>query len=106
MMTSLLTLIGTCFILAFFYFLLDTYANGDKFFGLFNIYFAFSGSIVTSAAVSCILAGIVTFKNINMTIISGVIQISIIGTFVTNPSVALLVGAFAGAMTSILTHFL
>lgn len=105
-LSSLFSMLGTCFILAFFYFLLDTYTAGDKSLALLNIYFAFSGSIVTSIAISCILAGVVTFHHINMTIIAGVVQISIIGTFIQTPYVSLLVGAFAGAVTSVLSHFL
>ncbi len=40
-----------------------------------------------------------------MSVISGVIQISIIGAFIQTPYVALLVGAFAGIVTGLLSHF-
>lgn len=41
-----------------------------------------------------------------MSIISGVLQISIIGGFIRTPYVAILVGAFAGIVSSLLYHFL
>lgn len=40
-----------------------------------------------------------------MSVISGVIQISIIGGFIQTPYVSILVGAFAGIVTGILSHF-
>lgn len=104
-LSGFLTLLGTGFVLALFYFLLDTYTNQDKSYALLNIYFAFSGSIVSSIAISCIIGGVITFHQINMSILSGVIQISIIGGFIQTPYVSLLVGAFAGIVTGILSHF-
>lgn len=53
--SALLTLLGTCFVLALFYFVLDTYTNTSKSWALLNIYFAFSGSIVSSIAITCIV---------------------------------------------------
>lgn len=103
--SSVLTLLGTCFVLALFYFVLDTYTIQDKTYALLNIYFAFSGSIVSSIAISCIVNGVVTFHHINMSILSGVLQISIIGGFIKTPYVSLLVGAFAGIVTSLLSSF-
>jgi len=91
--------------LALFYFVLDTYIVLDKSLALLNIYFAFSSSIVSSIAISCIISGYITFHQINMSVISGVIQISIIGAFIQTPYVALLVGAFAGIITGLLSHF-
>lgn len=104
--SSLLTLLGTSFVLALFYFVLDTYTNTNKVHALLNIYFAFSGSIVSSIAISCILGETITFHHINMTIISGVLQISIIGGFIRTPYVAILVGAFSGIVTSLLSCYL
>ena len=88
-----------------FYFVLDTYTRQNKSYALLNIYFAFSGSIVSSIAISCILNGFITFHNINMSILSGVLQISIIGGFIKTPYVSILVGAFAGIITSLLSNF-
>ena len=105
-LASFLTLLGTGFVISLFYFVLDTYTSQSKSLALLNIYFAFSGSIVSSIAISCIIAGVVTFHNVNMSIISGVIQISIIGGFIKTPYVSLLVGAFAGILTSLLSHFI
>lgn len=104
--SSLFTLLGTSFVLALFYFLLDTYTNTNKSYALLNIFFAFSGSIVSSIAVTCIIGEAISFHHINMTIISGVLQISIIGGFIRTPYVSILVGAFAGIVTSLLSHYL
>lgn len=40
-----------------------------------------------------------------MSILSGVLQISIIGGFIKTPYVSILVGAFAGIITSLLSNF-
>jgi hypothetical protein len=120
MFATLLSLLGTCFILAFFYFVLDSYSNAllktiriiggyyfsdGKLFGLLNIYFAFSGSIVSSIAVACFLGGTVTFHHINMSIISGALQVSILGNYIHHPFVALVTGVVGGVVSSILSHF-
>lgn len=85
--------------------MLDTYTIQHKPQALLNVFFAFSGSIVSSIAISCIINGIVTLHTINMAVISGALQISIIGGFIATPYVALLVGAFAGIVTSLLSTF-
>lgn len=103
--TTMLTLLGSIFTLSFFYFVLDTYTTGNKGYALLNIYFAFSTSIVTSVAVCLIISGIVTLQMVNMAFISGAIQISIIATFIRTPYVAMLVGALAGVVTSLLFIF-
>lgn len=69
-----------------------------------NLYFAFSGCIVTGIAVSSILDGVIRFHHVNMTVIAGVVQVSIIGTFIKTPYVSLLVGALAGLVTAIFSH--
>jgi ammonia channel protein AmtB len=104
-LSSFLTLLGTAFVISLFYFVLDSYTLQSKEYALLNIYFAFSGSIVSSIAISCIIDGVITFHTVNLGIISGVIQISIIGGFIRTPFVSLLVGAFAGIVTSLLLHF-
>lgn len=103
--SSLITLLGTIFTLAFFYFVLDTYVGGPKANALLNIYFSFSASIISSVAISCIFKGVVTFHHINMSIISGAIQISIIATFIKTPYVAMLAGVLGGILTSILSLY-
>jgi uncharacterized membrane protein len=83
---------------------LDTYRIGNNLTGLLNIYFAFSGCIVTGIAISSILDGVIRFHHVNMTVIAGVVQVSIIGTFIQTPYVSLLVGALAGGVTAIFSH--
>lgn len=104
--SAFLTLMGTGFILSLFYFVLDTYAIGSYLNALLNIYFAFCASIITSIAISCILGGVVTFHQINMAVISGALQVSIIGTFIETPYVSMLVGVLAGAVTSLFSYYL
>lgn len=103
---AILTLLGTAFILTLFYFVLDSYALGSYLNALLNIYFAFCASIITSIAISCILGGVVTFHQINMSVISGALQVSIIGTFIQTPYVAMLVGVLAGAVTGLFSFYL
>lgn len=102
---SFLTLLGTGFVLTLFYFVLDSYVVGSYLNALLNIYFAFSASILTSVAISCILGGVVTFHQINMSAISGVLQISIIGTFIKTAYISMLVGVSGGAITGLLSHY-
>lgn len=86
--------------------MLDSYTLGPRPNALLNIYFALSGSIVSSVAVSCIFTGIVTLYSINMAILSGVIQISIIATFIKTPYVAMLAGVLGGILTTVLSLYL
>ena len=104
-LSTIFTLLGTIFTLAFLYFVLDTYTIGSKPNALLNIYFAFSTSIISSVAVSLIVGGVVTLEIINLAFLSGAIQISIIGTFILTPYVAMLVGVFSGVITSLLFLF-
>jgi hypothetical protein len=106
LLSTLLSLIGTCFILAFFYFVFGFHNFASPYeYGLLNIYFGFSGSIVSSIAVACLLGGTITFHHINMTIISGALQVSILGDFIHNPFVSILAGFVGGVITSLLSHF-
>lgn len=61
---------------------------------------------MSSIAISCILDGVITLHNVNMSVIAGALQISIIGGFIKTPYVALLVGAFAGIVTALASSFI
>lgn len=104
--SSLFTLLGTAFVISLFYFVLDTYTQQSRLQSLLNIFFAFSGSIVSSIAISCILDGVITLHNVNMSVIAGALQISIIGGFIKTPYVSILVGAFAGIVTALASSFI
>lgn len=61
---------------------------------------------MSSIAISCILDGVITLHNVNMSVIAGALQISIIGGFIKTPYVSLLIGAFAGIVTALASSYI
>ena len=101
-----MSLVGTGVTLSLFYYLLDPYYSSghdknSKDYALFNIYITFAAYILSSMSTSAIFYNKIMLQNVNYSVISGWILISIISTVIKNPFVAMVIGVFGGSFTNL-----
>ena len=101
MFSGILTLLGTGFTFCLFYYIIDPHSKSNKFLGMFNVLIALCGTVLTGMAMSSLIKGKISFLGVNFGILSGVIMLAIIGNFIFNPFVAMIVGVSGGVLSGL-----
>ena len=103
LLVTVFTLLGTGFVLCFFYYVLDpyyTFSMEHRDYAYLNVIMAFSSNILTCMAMSCIFRGRININFINYGVLAGFIYIAVLATFIERPFVAMIVGSAGGILTS------